>query len=181
MDWSGAFFSLMAVVTQTTFDVLGGVMYIICALLELGIFSSQLIWLARTRRLRKQLKEEGKTFDELVKEYKERGEEWEWTERELKGDLLGLQKLKVWLGWGNKEGGREDEESEGGAEQRDLEKQEEKDAVTVTTAGGQQQSQGSNSETMASEVQKENGSEDENTGASTPTMVDGANGEVDRT
>lgn len=29
MDWNGAFFSLMAVVAQTEFDVLGGVLYII--------------------------------------------------------------------------------------------------------------------------------------------------------
>lgn len=68
MDWSGAFFSLMALVAQNTFDILGGVLYIICALLEIGIFLSHIIWLIRTRKLRKQAKAEGKTFDELAAE-----------------------------------------------------------------------------------------------------------------
>jgi hypothetical protein len=68
MDWSGAFFSLMALVAQNTFDILGGVLYIICALLEIGIFLSHIIWLIRTRKLRKRAKAEGKTFDELAAE-----------------------------------------------------------------------------------------------------------------
>ncbi|KAL1896386.1 hypothetical protein Sste5346_004771 [Sporothrix stenoceras] len=68
MDWSGAFFSLMALVAQNTFDILGGVLYVICALLEIGIFMSHIIWLIRTRKLRKQAKAEGKTFDELAAE-----------------------------------------------------------------------------------------------------------------
>lgn len=115
MDWSGAFFSLMAVVTQNTFDVLGGVLYIICALLELGIFGSHLIWLARTRRLRQKLKREGKTFDEVLAEYKERGEGWRWADREV-----DLKWLKFW---------KKDEKGEvvSREEQLDLEKQEERE------------------------------------------------------
>lgn len=68
MDWSGAFFSLMALVAQNTFDILGGILYIICAILEIGIFLSHIIWLIRTRKLRKRAKAEGKTFDELATE-----------------------------------------------------------------------------------------------------------------
>ncbi|KAI1324638.1 PQ loop repeat-domain-containing protein [Xylariaceae sp. FL0255] len=49
-----------------TFDVLGGVMYLVCILLEIGIFSSNLIWLFRTRRIRKQAKIDGKTFDDVA-------------------------------------------------------------------------------------------------------------------
>ncbi|KAF2807311.1 uncharacterized protein BDZ99DRAFT_573168 [Mytilinidion resinicola] len=66
VDWSGAFFSLMALVAQNTFDYLGGTLYIICLLLELGIFVSQLSWLYRTRRIRRLAKKAGKTYDEYV-------------------------------------------------------------------------------------------------------------------
>ena len=82
IDWLGAFFSLLSVITQTTFDVLGGVLYIVwyvpstilCLLktyyldsivLELGIFVSQGIWLLRTYKIRKQAKLNGKNFDDL--------------------------------------------------------------------------------------------------------------------
>ncbi|KAL2161302.1 hypothetical protein VTH06DRAFT_8522 [Thermothelomyces fergusii] len=46
MDCSGAFFSLMAMVAQNSFDILGGVLYIVCCVLEIGIFLSHLVWLA---------------------------------------------------------------------------------------------------------------------------------------
>ena len=65
MDWLGAFFSLMAVVAQQTFDVLGGILYICCIMLEAGIFLSHFIWLIRTRKLRKQAKDAGIDFDDL--------------------------------------------------------------------------------------------------------------------
>ncbi|KAK4102137.1 hypothetical protein N658DRAFT_566259 [Parathielavia hyrcaniae] len=73
MDWFGAFFSLMALVAQNTFDVLGGVLYIICCALEIGIFSSHLLWLARTWKIRKAAAAEGKTFDDISAEYESRG------------------------------------------------------------------------------------------------------------
>jgi len=65
LDWLGAFFSLMALVAQQTFDVLGGVLYICCIMLEAGIFLSHFIWLLRTRKLRKQAKDSGIDFDDL--------------------------------------------------------------------------------------------------------------------
>ncbi|CAK7245269.1 MAG: hypothetical protein STHCBS139747_006844 [Sporothrix thermara] len=84
MDWSGAFFSLMALVAQNTFDVLGGILYIICALLEIGIFSSHFIWMIRTRKIRKRAKMEGKTFDELAAEIVAvEGASWPFAERSL--------------------------------------------------------------------------------------------------
>ncbi|CAK7225237.1 hypothetical protein SCUCBS95973_005795 [Sporothrix curviconia] len=84
MDWSGAFFSLMALVAQNTFDILGGVLYIICALLEIGIFLSHIIWMIRTRKIRKRAKEEGKTFDELAAEIvAAEGDSWPFAERPL--------------------------------------------------------------------------------------------------
>ncbi|MCJ1482006.1 hypothetical protein MMC06_002168 [Schaereria dolodes] len=61
----GLMMFLFAALAQNTFDVLGAVLYIICVLLELGIFISQGIWLVRTRKLRKQAKLEGKDFDDL--------------------------------------------------------------------------------------------------------------------
>ncbi|KAL8808890.1 MAG: hypothetical protein Q9223_005880 [Gallowayella weberi] len=85
IDWLGAFFSLMALgvsrpssipasllkltlrnlVAQSTFDVLGGVQYIVCLLLEAGIFTSHLIFLLRTRSLRRRAKESQVKFDEM--------------------------------------------------------------------------------------------------------------------
>lgn len=59
IDWFGAFFSLMSLVAQTTFDYLGGSLYLICILLESGIFLSHWVWLFRTRKQRKVESEEG--------------------------------------------------------------------------------------------------------------------------
>ncbi|KAK8073106.1 hypothetical protein PG996_006454 [Apiospora saccharicola] len=84
MDCSGAFFSLMALVAQNTFDILGGVLYIICCALELGIFTSHLIWLLRTRQVRREAKARGKTFDELAAEYETSGEPFKFAERKSK-------------------------------------------------------------------------------------------------
>lgn len=52
IDWAGAFFSLMSLVAQTTFDYMGGVLYLVCILLETGIFFSHWVWLFRTRKQR---------------------------------------------------------------------------------------------------------------------------------
>ncbi|KAF2199727.1 hypothetical protein GQ43DRAFT_473367 [Delitschia confertaspora ATCC 74209] len=68
VDIAGAFFSLMALVAQDTFDYLGGIGYIACMLLEVGIFSSHFIWLWRTHHIRKAAKKAGKTYDEYVAE-----------------------------------------------------------------------------------------------------------------
>jgi hypothetical protein len=73
-------------VAQNTFDILGGVLYIICVFLEAGIFISHLIWMFRTRRIRAQAKEEGKTFDELIEEsdesvFKEREVRFGWRKK----------------------------------------------------------------------------------------------------
>ncbi|KAK4124948.1 hypothetical protein N657DRAFT_570809, partial [Parathielavia appendiculata] len=81
MDWSGAFFSLMALVAQNTFDVLGGALYIICCVLEIGIFSSHLVWLARTWKIRKAAAAEGKRFDDVPAEYQARGIPFKFAER----------------------------------------------------------------------------------------------------
>ncbi|KAK0729741.1 hypothetical protein B0H67DRAFT_559497 [Lasiosphaeris hirsuta] len=81
MDWLGAVFSLMALVAQLTFDVLGGVLYILCACLELGIFVSHLIWLLRTRKLRKAAAADGKTFDDTMAEHEAQGIPFKWAER----------------------------------------------------------------------------------------------------
>lgn len=65
IDWLGAFFNLMGVVTQNTFDPLGGSLFIICMLIEGGIFLSHGIWLYRTRKLRAIAKATGQDFDEM--------------------------------------------------------------------------------------------------------------------
>lgn len=65
IDWLGAFFSLMGVVAQSTFDPLGGCLFIVCLFIEGGIFVSHGIWLFRTRKLRAKAKAVGLDFDEL--------------------------------------------------------------------------------------------------------------------
>lgn len=65
IDWLGAFFSLMGVVAQNTFDPLGGCLFIVCIFIEGGIFVSHGIWLFRTRKLRAAAKAAGRDFDEL--------------------------------------------------------------------------------------------------------------------
>ncbi len=107
MDWLGAFFSLMALVVQHTFDILGGVLYICCIMLEAGIFLSHFIWLIRTRKLRKQAKEAGMDFDDLPEaqryrvtvDVESRGEDkpldtekkrgWKWRKKEVESPGLG--------------------------------------------------------------------------------------------
>ncbi|KAI0160757.1 PQ loop repeat-domain-containing protein [Xylariaceae sp. FL1272] len=81
VDSSGALFSLLSLVVQRSFDVLGGVQYGVVILLELGIFVSHFVWLVRTRRIRKRAKGEGKTFDDVAKEYEQRGETFRFAER----------------------------------------------------------------------------------------------------
>lgn len=65
IDWLGAFFSLMGVVTQNTFDPLGGCLFIVCIIIEGGIFVSHGIWLFRSRKLRAAAKAAGQDLDEL--------------------------------------------------------------------------------------------------------------------
>ncbi|KAL8743289.1 MAG: hypothetical protein Q9190_004349 [Brigantiaea leucoxantha] len=65
IDFLGAFFSLMALVAQREFDALGGVLYIVCLVLEAGIFASQAVFLVRSRKLRRSAKEMGVDFDEV--------------------------------------------------------------------------------------------------------------------
>ncbi|KAI0466221.1 PQ loop repeat-domain-containing protein [Xylaria cf. heliscus] len=96
MDSLGAFFSLLSLVAQHTFDILGGVMYIICILLEIGIFTSHLIWLFRTRQVRSTAKLNGKTFDDVMAEHEqhrlpfrfaERKSTWPWKENRQGGEI----------------------------------------------------------------------------------------------
>ncbi|KAI1448847.1 hypothetical protein F5Y02DRAFT_282845 [Annulohypoxylon stygium] len=83
MDWLGAFFSLMSLAAQNSFDILGGVLYIVCICLETGIFLSHIIWLIRTRKLRKDAASDGKTFDDIMAEHEEHGIPFKFAERKF--------------------------------------------------------------------------------------------------
>ncbi|ODV89112.1 hypothetical protein CANCADRAFT_133820 [Tortispora caseinolytica NRRL Y-17796] len=48
-DSMGAIFSLLSLVVDRTFDIMGGVLYIIVLVLELGIMTSHLVWLIRRK------------------------------------------------------------------------------------------------------------------------------------
>ena len=89
IDWAGAFFSLMALgmrdffpfqieadsarsVAQNTFDLIGGVLYAACAAIEISIVLSQLIWLFRTRAIRKRAKNAELSWEEFSE-----AQEWE--------------------------------------------------------------------------------------------------------
>ena len=65
IDWLGGFFSFMGIVTQNTFDRLGGGLCIVTITIEGGIFVSHGIWLFRTRKARAKAKAAGRIFDEL--------------------------------------------------------------------------------------------------------------------
>ncbi|KAL8979242.1 MAG: hypothetical protein Q9177_006191 [Variospora cf. flavescens] len=56
---------VVGIMAQNSFDVLGGVQYLICLLLEIGIFASHLIFLLRTRSLRRRAKETRTPFDTM--------------------------------------------------------------------------------------------------------------------
>lgn len=73
--------------------------------LEIGIFTSHLVWLARTRRIRKDAAAEGKTFDDILAEYEERGVPFKFAERK------GLFGGRRWRGEKGDEGVGESQES----------------------------------------------------------------------
>lgn len=76
---------------QNTFDVLGGVLYILCIILEGGIFASHLIWLFRTMNIRKEARAQGRTFDEVAEERRLQGVGFKFEERNLKLWTLGKE------------------------------------------------------------------------------------------
>ncbi|KAJ5241038.1 uncharacterized protein N7469_002629 [Penicillium citrinum] len=51
---------------QGTFDLLGGIMYILVVVLEAGIYISHIVWRIRYRKLRKEARESGKSIDDLL-------------------------------------------------------------------------------------------------------------------
>jgi hypothetical protein len=69
---------------QNTFDILGGVLYILCVLMEGAIFACHLIWLFRTRKIRAQAEAEGKAFDDIAEEHRQQGVEFAFAEREFR-------------------------------------------------------------------------------------------------
>jgi hypothetical protein len=68
-------------VAQHEFDILGGVVYIIVLLLEIGIILSHLVWLFRSRDVRAAAAAEEKTFDDILQEKAKARESWKFSER----------------------------------------------------------------------------------------------------
>ncbi|KAJ5179815.1 PQ loop repeat protein [Penicillium capsulatum] len=66
MDTLGGLFSLFALAAQGSFDVLGGIMYIVVVLLEMGIYTSHIVWRIRYRKVRREAKLSGRSLDELL-------------------------------------------------------------------------------------------------------------------
>lgn len=54
------------IAAQGSFDILGGIMYVLVVVLEAGIYISHISWRIRHRQLRKEAKESGKSFDDLL-------------------------------------------------------------------------------------------------------------------
>ncbi|KAJ3545097.1 hypothetical protein NM208_g2688 [Fusarium decemcellulare] len=75
IDWSGAFFSLMSLVAQHTFDVTFGTLYALVAIIELSMFLSHGVWYLRTRDLRSRAKAAGQDYDDFPEaiEYQSKG------------------------------------------------------------------------------------------------------------
>ncbi len=59
-------FSFMALAVQHTFDVLGGTGYIVVVVMEIGIGGLQIIWLWRTRSVRREARKAGLDYDDFV-------------------------------------------------------------------------------------------------------------------
>jgi hypothetical protein len=59
------------------------VLYILCIVIEGGIFISHLIWRFRTRKIRAQAKEDGKTFDDIAEECRRENVQFRFAEREV--------------------------------------------------------------------------------------------------
>ncbi|KAJ5609594.1 hypothetical protein N7528_010161, partial [Penicillium herquei] len=66
IDTLGGLFSLFALAAQGSFDILGGIMYILVVVLEAGIYISHIVWRIRYRKLRKDAKASGMTIDEFL-------------------------------------------------------------------------------------------------------------------
>ncbi|EEP78823.1 predicted protein [Uncinocarpus reesii 1704] len=66
MDALGALFSLLALVAEESFDILGGVLYCVVFALELGIFASHIVWRFLHRDLTREAKAAGVTVDEIL-------------------------------------------------------------------------------------------------------------------
>ncbi|KAJ5759916.1 hypothetical protein N7520_007072 [Penicillium odoratum] len=66
IDTLGGMFSLFALAAQGSFDILGGIMYILVIILEGGIYVSHIVWRIRYRKLRKEAKISGRSIDDLL-------------------------------------------------------------------------------------------------------------------
>ncbi|GCB25948.1 uncharacterized membrane protein YDR090C [Aspergillus awamori] len=66
IDTLGGLFSIFALVAQGSFDILGGVMYIVVVVLELGIYLSHIIWRIRFREARKEAKHSGRSVEDIL-------------------------------------------------------------------------------------------------------------------
>lgn len=68
---------------KSSFDELVMPNLTICSVvLEGGIFASHLIWMFRTRKIRNMAKKDGKTFDDIAREYEVEGVEFKLGERQ---------------------------------------------------------------------------------------------------
>ncbi|KAJ5536651.1 hypothetical protein N7513_009837 [Penicillium frequentans] len=66
IDTLGGLFSLFALAAQGSFDILGGIMYILVVVLEGGIYVSHIVWRIRYRKLRKEARMRGMSIDDLL-------------------------------------------------------------------------------------------------------------------
>lgn len=60
-------------------------------LLESGIFISHIVWLVRTRKIRKEAKAEGKTFDDIMAEHEDQGIPFKFAERKSRKEIKEKQ------------------------------------------------------------------------------------------
>ncbi|ORY18258.1 PQ loop repeat protein-like protein [Clohesyomyces aquaticus] len=100
IDWCGAFFSLMALVAQVEFDVLFGCLYVVCCGIEMGIAISHLIWMYRTRYIRRRAKEAGMDFDRFPEAVEWQsggiGVRWEAVKRRMRlSEKIGVEGVEV--------------------------------------------------------------------------------------
>lgn len=63
-------------------------------LLEAGIFTSHIVWLLRTRKIRREAAAQDKTFDDVLAEHEESGAPFKYAERKTRKEKKKLTREK---------------------------------------------------------------------------------------
>ncbi|CAI7657843.1 unnamed protein product [Penicillium bialowiezense] len=72
---------------QGSFDILGGIMYILVVVLEAGIYASHIVWRIRYRKLRQEAEASGQSIDDIIDMDRERTQQTQDPEKGVVSDV----------------------------------------------------------------------------------------------